>query len=616
MSQVLIPEERVRQAFLAATPAISEGILDFSIKHPIFMADQFQVKPWPHGAGNVLQELAFVGGMPDVERGFSKWAKIGDDTGCAPCEGDNCSYNWTTFAGHGFSRKTVSLMKRDFRSPRYCVGEIQSTDSFMEVFAKIMENLYAQRMFFMEYNVGQNFLTGIAKKYVVDSDGFKYNPNNIYVYRPPGDKRVSMLTMGMLEEMYEWLRRTPSAVPYGSIDGAPFYALQCSSQLLSRLYRDDPAIRQDMRFANPDALIKKYNFLNSIRGLYIPAPILYPRRFEVQNGNWFEVLPFLNNVPMEVGAGTTNNPRYMLATHEEVLVHGMRPFSIWSQQNARTIGSGTSFGPEYDFMANWGWINIQTEQDVFQREGYFASTVRMGLSQQWSDGVYGIIVERPKQTGIAAWLPDNACPPTAIVCDNSVPDVTGPCGGISGWSANPMTAGHYYIYLDVPTTAVATNTVDFGLDTGGYITGTVVAVSTDKKTLEVTFAGGITPGLCDHFTTLFCDDTRGCYASVLRYDANCADNTRVDLTLEFPIKANAGDTVTVFYGDGTQADVTLQAVNWQTDVVTIDVGGTPYCDQVNGVLALCVPTATEATCPGCAAAALVVAPDSSGGVHA
>lgn len=603
----IFPDCDIQEVFLAAPPTVQEQILNLSVKQPEFMRDVYELKEWPDVPGNELVQLITRGRMPTIERGFDKWARQPNNTGCDPCSGVNCAYNWTDLGGNGFERKATTLGHREFRSPSYCIDEISSTLMFQEVFAQIVANLYAQIAFFKAVNIGQNGLTSLSKKYVVDSDGAKPNRQNPYVYPNIGTVKLSTLNITMLEFFYEFMRRSTNTWPYDVVDGSPIFAIEASHQLLARLYLDDPNLRQDVHFSGlANDMLLKYNFMSTIRGMFIAAPILYPRRFRISGGEPIEVLPWVNDVPMEVGSFTGNNPLYedpSYATHEEIILHGKYPFSVYFKQKKTTLGANTSFGPEPSFFNTWDWVNPQTVEDPYRRVGYFVTAASIGISQQWSDGMYAILVARPQTKLMATFLPDPACPPTPSDCDNSIPAQGCPCPLVLNFSANPITAGDYFISLAVPTDALAEDEVQFGLDTGGYVNGTVVAVSADAKTLEVTFPAGTNLGDCDHFTTLFCDDTLGCSADVVNFSVVCTDATQLTLTLSNNIKAvTAADVVTIYFGNCTSASATVVSVDMTRNVWVVDVGGTAFCDNVGGVVGICVPPATDASCSACGSA--------------
>lgn len=599
-----LPPDAVSTAFLAAAPYIARQILDLSVKQPLFTLDVPEMIQMPHGEGSEIEQLVFKASMPEIERGLSMWALQPNNSGCEPCVGPDCSYHWTTFPASAWERKKAVLSERQFRTVSYCVKDIQTTRDFENVFGKIVETMYAQTRWFKEMNIVQNVLQSLTKKFVVDSGGPKPNTENPYVYRPLGTVVNAALNMTLLEFFYEYAVRIPGIQPYDIVDGAPLYALQCSAQLISHMYRDDQALRYDARFSSAaDNLLSKYNFQSTIRGMFIPAPILYPRRFNLSSGTLVEVLPFVNGVLAEVGSYTGLNPAYQLATYEEVLIHGKDPFALAWRPTVDSLGSNTSFGPEPGFMDYWVWINPQTPQDPFRRVGYFATGISLGVLPQYSEGMFGILVTRPSVALTAVFNPVATCPPTEPACDNEVAAVGCPCPLVLSVSANPVTSGEYFFTLAVPLDGAVdpAEVVQVGIATGGYVNATVVAISSDRLSFSATLPAGVIVTCSDFFTSLFCDNTMGCYSDVEQYAVDCTDATRLILTLANPIKADtAADVVTLYFGDGTtDTSVTVISVDMTTNTWVVDLGATAFCDQVCGVVGICVPTATDASCPAC-----------------
>lgn len=592
-----LPASRVADIFLAAPPMLAQQILDLTAQHPSFLRDAFEMAPWPNSGGNILEQLVYKGAMPQIERGFQKWKKHPYNVGCDPCIGPDCGYNWTEFGGQGFSKKVTELMSREFRSPEYCVKEIQTTFQVKEVFAKVVENLYRQVDFFKEQNIALNFLTSLAKKFVVDSTGARPNTADPYSYPNIGAARLSTLGINMLEFFYEWMRRMPDAVPYDVVNGSPIYSLMCSHQLLSRLYRDDGNLRQDVRFSGAaNDMLMKYNFMSTIRGMFIAAPILTPRRFNMVNGVPFEVLPYTNDIPMDIGAYTGFNPAYEAATHEEVIIMGKYPFKIFYQQTEQSLGENSSFGPEAAFFNTWQWVNPQTVQDPFRRVGYYATAASIGLSQQFSEGILAILVERPKTNQMAVFLPTPVCPVADPVCNNAIPNTGCPCPIVLMQVQDDFVANTYVLKFAVPVTGNVGGSVALTLSNGDIITGTIAAISSDGYTVKLTFSGATVPlPDCDRFVSVECVDKRACTASV---EAVTATGTSVTLFLQQAILANVGQVVTIVYGDGTTASVTITAIDPTTNAYTTTTINHDSIGDI-GVLQVCVPSTTNAACVGC-----------------
>jgi len=614
-------EAQVQEAFLASPPLIAEQIQDLTVKRPVWMRDLYELQEFPRGNGAQMEQLVFRGAMPQIERGFKNWRKVNNISECDPCDGPDCSYNWTPFGGHGFERKIMDLMQRDFRSPEYCIKEIQTTAHFREVFAKIVENLYSQVDFFKEFNIGQNVLTELAKKFVVDSEGPKINTANPYTYPNIGTASLSALNINMLEFFYENMRRLPDVVPYDVIDGSPIYALEASHQLLARLYRDDPQLREDVRFSGlANDNLMKYNFMSTIRGMFIAAPILYPRRFNIDSGgNPVEVLPFVNGIPAERGAYTYNNPDYEVTTHEEVLIHGRYPFKIFYQPTESGLGANTSFGPEYSFMNTWSWINPLTECDPFRRNGYFATSATIGVSQQYSQGIYGILVARPSVTLMAMYNPVPECPPVPPSCDNAIPDTTCPCPVVLNIQHNPLAiTEEYFFTFATPITGITPpDPITLVYDSGITVTGITQATNADGTIWNIFFPDGLPNGDCSAIVSVSCNPGTLC-SSLVQQVSDCRSNQTgvVELTLSNAISADVGQNIVAFFGDCTSAELEIVAIEGSCLTYTVEyaagfgptddptgVGATVLsadmvCDR-QGISKVCVPTATNADCGPC-----------------
>lgn len=605
MPSCAISERKVQEAFLAAPPLISQKILDLTVQYPSWLSDVVGIEPWPNGEGTVMEQLIFRGEMPQVERGFDAWQKLNNNTGCNPCSGPDCSYNWTTLGGHSFDKKIVSLMRRDFKSPSYCVKEIQTSYQFKDAFEKIVENLYRQIAFMKEINISFNFLTQLSKKFVIDSEGPKGNPADPYSYRPKGTAKLARFSMDACEWVYDWMSNDTSAQPYAFTDGAPVFAVTASRQMFSHLFRNDRELREDIRRSSfADQNLLKYNFMNTIRGMFLPAVIKYPRRFEYdETAGWLEILPYVNGIPALAGTYTDVNPAYLMATYEEVLFHGKDPFKIFTHATEESLGANTSFGPEYAYMDNWQWINVKTNQDPFQRVGFFATSAEIGLSQQHSEGVYGFIFKRPDIRNSAQFDAEPACPPEDVVCSNVVPAVSCACPIILSVVANAARANTYVIEFAQAIDAEAEEQIQFALQSGGYVTGTVVTVSEDGRFVEVTLPATFSLAACNGITAVFCSDTMGCSSDVQAITA-CSDSGYT-LILKKAIKAiTASDVITGYCGDGSTVELTVVSADLATNTWVVTKVGSCDC---GGIVSVCVPPSTDATCPSCDQSVQIIA---------
>lgn len=600
-----ITQGEVVEALVASQPLLAQEILDYTIKTPSFMRDLPAMEQFPLGNGTQEQQLIVRGNMPPIERGFDKWKKLNNNAGCEPCEGPSCAYNWTQFGGLGLEKRIFSLMERDFRSQSYCVKNIQTTAHYKEFFGQFVKNLFRQISFFKEQNINFNYFTSLLKKYVVDSSGPRFNTANPYVYPGIGTKTISALNIDLLTEFYEYMRLDTTVVPFDVVDGQPLFSAIMSPQLAARLYRNDPQLRQDVRFSGlANDNVTKYNFISSFRNMFINAPYNYPRRFRWVSPNWIEVLPFEDGIPLEVGSFTGLNPNYInpgYATHEEVILHGKSPFKIMFMPTETSLGSNTSFGPEQSYMNTWQWVNTLTDNDPGRRVGYFWTSATIALAPQYSTGCYGILVERDPLGLTFTQAPQAACPVDVVDCDNTIPDTGCPCPIVLSSQTNPI-SGNVVLTLAVPIvpTPVVDDDINWQIDTGGFIVGTVTDVNDDGSVVEVSFPDGTDLGVCDHFVGQFCDNTMLCSAVV---QSLCVvSSSAVSVVLSNAIKGDVADVLTVTYTDGTTDTATVTAINYSTLTWTVTLGtasGLEFgCNSV-GIVSICVPPGVDASCPDC-----------------
>lgn len=221
---------------------------------------------------------------------------------------------------------------------------------------------------------------------------------------------------------------------------------------------------------------------------------------------------------------------------------------------------------------------------------------------------------------VAEFFPANVCPPTPVVCNNDVPAIiTCPCPLVLSAVLDVFEAdATYTVTFGVPIDAVALDQILLGLDTGGYLTGVVQDITADGKTLSIQFAAGTVITNCNGFTAVFCDDTLGCSSPVLSAcDCRASQTGEIKVILSNPIKAaTPGQIVTGYMGDGTRQDFVVVSADMQTNTWVLEyapgfgptddptgAGATVLeddlvCDR-NGIISLCVPPATDPTCPAC-----------------
>lgn len=638
MSCSVATHETYNKTLLGATPYISEKINDYSVQIPVWLVDMYEVTSWD-SPGRTKSILDFRGVVPQIEMDFDKWAKSSEATGCAPCL-ENCSYNWTSFGGYNLSRRTVALESREFETDEICLKEIASSYEFEVVMDKYIENIWKQSNHFKAYNVGLNALMQMAVKLVVDGSGIKGNNENPFRFPNLGTAKISMLNRSVLNRIYSQIRLLPEMKAVDVQDGRPLYIMSASDELIYDMFESDPNALQDLRAAATsdtaigEALISKYNFVKVIMGQFINAPIDTPYRANVVNGEVVYVNPYIT-LPEGVvrgGAFSTLNPDYFDAEYEVVLIYGLRPFHVETNALPTTVGGGTEFGEQPSFLDSWQWFNLPTESDRFRRTGRFISAADIAIIPDSPGGVYALLVPRKDPALLATYQKVSECPPTGTNCStNNIPAQGCPCPIIVGSPAvNPMN-GNQIVQFSIPVEGEEGNTLNLGIDTGGFVSGTIVEVSADGFYVEVAGLPELTN--CVQYTTVWCTNTLKCSSMVIESSQDASGVITAVLANNI-VTTTPGQDVVAYMGDCTTQVLDLVSFDHTTntykftyaagsgpstpnrgvvtgvtvtgdapvDSVSVTTGSIPNkdwaCDR-GGIVKVCVPPTTIATCPAC-----------------
>lgn len=622
-----VTTDQVNEAFLKAPPLITSTIKDKSITHPNFMADLPDYREFPLGAGTTMTELIYRDTLPEFEIGLGKWRKMEGEAGCSDCPGPDCSYNTTVLGGHAFETRLMGMMSRDFRSQDYCVKQIQTTYMYEDVFEKIVQGLYKKVDFYKEFNIAQNILNMLSKKIVVDSGGIKFNVADVYSFPNLGTATLSTLNIYLVRRIYSWMRRMTDVEPYDMQDGRPMYAVSATEELFADMFRDDADLRQDIRFSGEANGLLKYNFMTSIQGMFMIVPDLYPPRYKKDaSNNVVQIAPWVNGIPAEIGSFSANNPEYEAAPFEGVRFHGKNPFALYYMPTASTLGENTSFGPEFSWFDNWMWVNPFSKDDPFRRSGYFITSATLGVGAQHSEGMFLLLVPRTGLNTLWTQGRQAVCLVTPPDCSaNQIPSTGCPCAQILSVAANPMIAGRVYIQFATPITGSVGGTVVFNTTNGGTISGVIAAISADGLLVDMNFGASFVASQCNQFVSYSCVDLRVCSAQVLAGgDCRALETGSIRLVTDAPLKVDVNDAVTAFFCDGISLSMAVKVIDGlnntynlaystgvgptdnPTGLVLGNVNGTGFFQNMDGFCcdrglptSLCVPTASEATCPAC-----------------
>jgi len=464
----------------------------------------------------------------------------------------------------------------------------------------------------MREQLNRNAAMSFAVKYLA-LPGMPVNLTDPHVLMNiPAGVELGKLTYPLLLQLYHHMAQEAGQYALASIGGAPAFGIIGHPETLHEMYYSDSNLRTDLRECNETAcdLIKRYNFLESV-GPFILMPDLYAPRYDRDSeGNLSRVFPYDRELPIEIGTRPITNPDYHTAEFELIIMMTRDLFSLRTRRTLTSVGGETNFDAEVPLF-NWKWHNPDRCEDPYRRTGRYVTTGEVGIEPGDFTDIAAILVKRkPGYAGIEYWGAET-CPPDPVDCDNTIPNGTCPCPLVIGICA-AVEDDELVIEFDSATGAAVLDVIQLETPNGAFVTATVAEVNTDGTKLRVQFAtdvGVITPGM---FVGIRCLDVSYCSASVLKTEV-CgitAETPVVTLILNKLLKAQTvGDTLTLVMCDGSFVSADVTALNLAALEYTVGLTWAEYCAG-GGICSVCVPTATDSSCPDCEAEELVDCVDS------
>lgn len=584
---------------------IDEQIADRTYQMARYWVDLYPVRGFPDGAGLRLDKIRFFGDIGPQYDSFTGWRKVQisrpSAEGALCGDNDGCGYVWED-VGHGIETVSFDLMQRDLRTKPICIKDIRTFFQYQETQNLIFQNL-ANISANMREQLNRNAAQAFAIKYIA-LPGLPTAQSDPHAFPTiPSGVEVGRLTYRMLLNFYSILAQEAGAYALGSVNGFPAFGIVGHPETLYDMYYENPEIRKDMRWCQKTSceLIDRYNFLETF-GPFILMPDMYaPRYNRDANGVLHRVFPFDRNLPIEIGTRPITNPAYHTAEYELVLFLTKDLFNLRTRRPLSSVGGATDFDAEVG-MFEWKWHNPDRECDPYRRVGRYVTTAEIGVEPgEFTDIPAVLVKRRPNYLGIEYW---DTCtnPPEPVECTNVLPSQPCPCPTVMG-VCGAVEDDELVFTFDRDSALNEDDTVEIDTVNGSYVSGTVEEVSSDGTKVRVSFSE-VPCKEAGHYTTLRCLDTSYCTAKVLESKLCNILSNQVVLVLDRLLRAAGADVVTLFLNNGDTLDVTIASVDTGNLQYTVGMTYAQFCDG-GGVCSVCVPAATDATCPGCDGSGLV-----------
>lgn len=278
---------------------------------------------WQDGMGIIQKNLMWERTVPTNDG--DEWTDLTTSDGASE---DACVLT-PELLEFGQTERTMRLQRRNIQTDDFCVEDLRSDFMIEKTLNGVIDNLkYASK--YVWENRDQDEYIRLAEHKVTEKAVIDLNATSFDAGAPP----TSRLTLGTLEQIYQWLIYDGAEAVGMTGGNAPIFSLFTDMNTSQDLIRQDPEVREDFRYANPGALTAPLGAARSHAGFKHVFNAIQPR-WDIVGGEWVRRMPFKNPEATTKGKKQDINPTYIYAEYADSIVHVK---NVFTQRVPRPIG--------------------------------------------------------------------------------------------------------------------------------------------------------------------------------------------------------------------------------------------------------------------------------------
>lgn len=337
--------EAIKNAFYALTGQISPRLFNrISLRDP--WVNYVQKGEWPQGMGFTINSMTLERTLTDSETGTEWVAATPSGDGDTATTANNCLPT-PEILKFGQTLRSFTMYRRNIQTENFCINDLQNDFMISQVLSNVMDQLETVTEWVWSNRFQNEYLSLAAHKVTEKSAGFNINGTSFNV---AGDPPTSRLLNGTLEQIYMQLVMDGAAATSGAIglgvNDQPIFALFTDANTSRDLIRQDPELRMDFRYADPDKLINPLGTPYSYNG-YKHVWIKFPPRYDAA-GN--RVYPY--NAPTATTKGWKRdiNTAYLYAPYQISFIFIPTVYTALYERPSTNPGGGIKF----DYASHMG----------------------------------------------------------------------------------------------------------------------------------------------------------------------------------------------------------------------------------------------------------------------
>lgn len=309
---------------------------------------------WMNGMGTSVGAVTFERAFPASSG--DTWANVGasdgaDANACLPTV-ENIEFGQTS--------RTYQPRHKAFESPDFCIRDVVTGFAYADMLRNVTRVLGDIAAWEWGNHYTNDYFRLAGHKLTVNNPAGIQDSTSAYSTANPA---TGKLTQGILDDIYTDLQREGASNPYGwdeSTD-APVFTALISKETEQRLLRDNPNIRDDIRYAymgkgEESPLIRRMQGGKPrVYGGFVYKIKPFPRRFILSGGAYVQIEPFISSATTK-GIKWERNPAYKVAPYEETIIWHEENYQSLAVNNVTNPAPGWSFDP-VNYMGDFRWVN-------------------------------------------------------------------------------------------------------------------------------------------------------------------------------------------------------------------------------------------------------------------
>lgn len=321
-----------------------------------------RVGKFPQGMGTSLTEVTIErvlsGNFEGPQDSAGDWANVGVDSGSG-----------TTMAGcvpvpanlyFGQSTRPWQLQTKSYQTPCICLDDLKTSFAIENQIAKTVQQLTQLTKTVLDNRRRSQYFIQVNK--IVAGSSTEYSSSTGTINTANGGNPLPLptfqLSQDQLDELrVQLIRDGAGHNALGKENGTPVLGLITSPETSRQLLRNNPDLRQDIRYATPSELIAPLGVERSFQGFYHMIDLEVPR-YTWSGTAYVQQYPYVNT-----GSGNNYiwsiNPYYNTAPYEAAFIFHPDVYEEAVQQVGPNIPGAAFEDFPYYYSGQFFWLNIR-----------------------------------------------------------------------------------------------------------------------------------------------------------------------------------------------------------------------------------------------------------------